>query len=83
MSYTLCMNNRLNYYERTYKTILDYLSDIDYAKCNRSIFTYAKNSSNLVLKKGIKVSADIPKVVKNKVDPRCIKSRKNHGLNVI
>ena len=28
MSYTLCMNNRLNYYERSYKTILDYLSDI-------------------------------------------------------
>ena len=28
MPYTLCMNNRLNYYERTYKTILDYLSDI-------------------------------------------------------
>ena len=59
------------------------ISDIDFAKWNRSIFKYAKNSSNLVLKKGIKVSADIPKVVKNKVDPRCIKSRKNYGLNVI
>ena len=59
------------------------ISDIDFAKWNRSIFKYANNSSNLVLKKGIKVSADIPKVVKNKVDPRCIKSRKNYGLNVI
>ena len=28
MSYTLCMNNRLNYYERTYKTIPEVFSVI-------------------------------------------------------
>lgn len=50
------------------------LSDIDFAKWNRSIFEYAKNSSNLVLKKGIKVTSDVPRVVSNIVHASSIRS---------
>lgn len=50
------------------------ISDIDFAKWNRSIFGYAKNSSNLVLKKGIKVTADVPRIVKNIVHASSIRS---------
>ena len=52
------------------------ISDIDFAKWNRSIFGYAKNSSNLVLKKGIKVTSDVPRVVKNIVHASSIRSSK-------
>lgn len=50
------------------------ISDIDFAKWNRSIFGYAKNSSNLVLKKGIKVTSDVPRVVKNIVHASSIRN---------
>ena len=50
------------------------ISDIDFAKWNRSIFGYAKNSSHLVLKKGIKVTADVPRIVKNIVHASSIRS---------
>ena len=56
------------------------ISDIDFAKWNRSIFGYAKNSSNLVLKKGIKVTIDVPRVVKHIVNLSSIKSTNNYGL---
>ena len=52
------------------------ISDIDFAKWNRSIFGYAKNTSNLVLKKGIKVTSDVPRVVKNIVHASSIRSSK-------
>ena len=52
------------------------ISDIDFAKWNRSIFGYAKNSSNLVLKNGIKVTSDVPRVVKNIVHASSIRSSK-------
>ena len=52
------------------------ISDIDFAKWNGSIFGYAKNSSNLVLKKGIKVTSDVPRVVKNIVHASSIRSSK-------
>ena len=45
MSYTLCMNNRLNHHERTYKTILDYLSDI--GRVPQSILTFAIFINNI------------------------------------
>ena len=51
-------------------------SDIDFAKWNRSIFGYANNTSNLVLKKGIKVTSDVPRVVKNIVHASSIRSSK-------
>ena len=52
------------------------ISDIDFAKWNRSIFGYAKNTSNLVLKKGIKVTSDVPRVVKNIVHASSIRGSK-------
>lgn len=52
------------------------LSDIDFAKWNRSIFDYAKKSSNLVLKKGIKVTNDVPRIVKNIVNASSIRNKK-------
>ncbi len=52
------------------------ISDIDFAKWNRSIFGYAKNTSNLVLTKGIKVTSDVPRVVKNIVHASSIRSLK-------
>ena len=52
------------------------ISDIDFAKWNRSIFGYANNTSNLVLKKGIKVTSDVPRVVKNIVHASSIRSSK-------
>ena len=50
------------------------ISDIDFAKWNRSIFGYAKKTSNLVLKKGIKVTSDVPRVAKNIVDGSSIRT---------
>lgn len=55
------------------------ISDIDFAKWNRSIFGYAKNTSNLVLKKGIKVTSDVPRVVKNIVHASSIRSLKAYS----
>lgn len=52
------------------------ISDIDFAKWNRSIFGYAKKSSHLVLKKGFKVTSDVPRVVRNIVHPSSIRSSK-------
>lgn len=50
------------------------MSDIAFAKWNRSIYQYDKNSSNLVLRKGINVTKDVPRVVKNIVRASSIKS---------
>lgn len=48
--------------------------DIAFAKWNRSIYQYDKNSSNLVLKRGINVTKDVPRVVRNVVKASSIKS---------
>lgn len=48
--------------------------DIAFAKWNRSIYQYDKNSSNLVLKRGINVTKDVPRVVRNVVKASNIKS---------
>ena len=50
------------------------MSDIAFAKWNRSIYQYDKNSSNLVLKRGINVTKDVPRVVRNVVKASSIKS---------
>lgn len=50
------------------------MSDFAFAKWNRSIYQYDKNSSNLVLKRGINVTKDVPKVVRNVVKASSIKS---------
>lgn len=50
------------------------MSDVDFAKWNRSVYEYAKKSSNLVLKKGIKATFDVPKTVGNVVHASSIRS---------
>lgn len=52
------------------------MSDLAYVKWNRSAFVYDKNSSDLVLNKKLKCSADIPKRVSNVISPNFIKSKK-------
>ena len=71
MPYTLCMNNRLNYYERTYKTILDYLSDI--GGVPQSILTITIFINNIFYKFtslfNIKYLLDYYKIQINKILP--------------
>lgn len=50
------------------------MSDIAFAKWNRSTYQYDKNSSNLVLKREINVTKDVPIVVRNVVKASSIKS---------
>lgn len=50
------------------------MSDIDFAKWNRSIYQYDKKSSNLVLKNGINVTKDVPRIVRNVVKASSIRS---------
>ena len=50
------------------------MSDVDFAKWNRSIYDYANNSSNLVVKKDINVTFDVPKIVRNVVQASSIRS---------
>lgn len=50
------------------------ISDLAFAKWNRSIFDYDNKSSDLVLKKSINVSIDVPKRVRNVVNANCIRT---------
>lgn len=50
------------------------ISDYAFAKWNRGMYNYDKNSSDLVLKRNITVSIDIPKRIRNVVNPSCIKA---------
>lgn len=50
------------------------ISDYAFAKWNRGMYNYDKNSSDLVLKKNITVSIDVPKRVRNVINPSCIKA---------
>ena len=52
------------------------VSDEDFVKWNRQMYEYDKNSSDLILKDGINVGYNVPKRVKNTVNPNCIKSQK-------
>ena len=52
------------------------ISDIDFAKWNRSIYRYTNKSSNLVLKRGMNVTDDVPRVVKNIVHASSIRNSK-------
>lgn len=45
-----------------------HISDLVFAKWNRQMFKYDKNSSDLVLKRNIVVSCDVPKRVSNVVN---------------
>lgn len=59
------------------------ISDIDFVKWNRSIFGYAKKPSHLVLKKGFKVTSDVPRVVRNIVHPSSIRSSKVYSTILV
>lgn len=52
------------------------MSDTAFMKWNRSAYKYDKNSSDLVLDRKLKCSADIPKRVSNIINPNFIKSKK-------
>ena len=75
-------NNMQEY--KTLKAILDKdtqelsynkgISDYAFARWNRGMYNYDKNSSDLVLKKNIIVPIDIPKRIRNVVNPNCIKT---------
>ena len=57
--------NKDNEYLSTRKEI----SDIDFAKWNRGMYNYDKKSSDLVLKRNIVISFDVPKRVRNVINP--------------
>lgn len=42
-----------------------HISDLAFAKWNRQMYIYDKNSSDLVLRKGFKYACDVPKRVSN------------------
>ena len=50
------------------------LTDEAFSNWNRGMFDYYKNSSDLVLKRGINVGFDVPKRVSNIVNPSCIRA---------
>ena len=50
------------------------ISDYAFEKWNRGMYNYDKNSSDLVLKKNITVSIDVPKRIRNVINPSCIKA---------
>ena len=50
------------------------ISDYAFAKWNRGMYSYDKNNSDLVLKKNITVSIDVPKRIRNVINPSCIKA---------
>ncbi|MBO5348818.1 MAG: hypothetical protein J6A89_03235 [Clostridia bacterium] len=52
------------------------ISDLAFAKWNRGMFRYDKNSSGLVLNKGFKFAFDVPKRVSNVVNVSSIKNKR-------
>ena len=52
------------------------ISDLDFAKWNRGMFQYDKNSSDLVLKRGFKFAFDVPKRVSNVINANCIRKKR-------
>ena len=52
------------------------MSDLDFAKWNRQMFRYDKNSSDLVLKNGINAGYAVATRVSNVINPNMIKSNK-------
>lgn len=52
------------------------MSDLDFAKWNRQMFRYDKNSSNLVLRKGFTFACDVPKKIRNVVNASSIRNKR-------
>ena len=51
----------------------NFMSDLAFAKWNRSIYQYDKYSSDLILDKSVNVTKDVPKRVSNRINPNAIK----------
>ena len=49
------------------------LSDLQFAKWNRQMYEYCKNSSDLQLKSGINVGYNVPKRIRNVVNASSIR----------
>lgn len=62
--------NKDNEYLSTKKEI----SDIDFAKWNRGMYEYDKNSSDLILNSNYNIGYNVAKRVRNVVNPSCIKA---------
>ena len=52
------------------------ISDLDFAKWNRGMFQYDKNSSDLVLKRRFKFAFDVPKRASNVINANCIRNKR-------
>ena len=52
------------------------ISDLDFAKWNRGMFQYDKNSSDLVLRRGFKYAFDVPKRISNVINASCIRNKR-------
>lgn len=57
------------------------MSDIAFVEWNRSIYDYAEKTSDLVVKKDINVTFDVPQVVRNLVNASSIRS--NYKINTL
>lgn len=57
------------------------MSDIAFAEWNRSIYDYAEKTSDLVVKKDVNVTFDVPQVVRNLVNASSIRS--NYKINTL
>lgn len=64
--------NKDNEYLST-KTEMSYL---DFAKWNRQMFRYDKNSSDLVLRRGFTFACDVPKRIRNIVNASSIRNKR-------
>ncbi len=52
------------------------MSDLDFAKWNRQMFRYDKNSSDLVLRRGFTFACDVPKRIRNVVNASSIRNKR-------
>lgn len=52
------------------------MSDLDFAKWNRQMFRYDKNSSDLVLRRGFTFACDVTKRIRNVVNASSIKNKR-------
>ena len=52
------------------------MSDLDFAKWNRQMFRYDKNSSDIVLRRGFTFACDVPKRIRNVVNASSIRNKR-------
>ena len=62
--------------DNEYLSIKIQISDLDFAKWNRQMFRYDKNSSDLVLIRGFTFACDVPKRIRNAVNVGNIRNKR-------